>query len=120
MEILKIIVLVLSCACYAATVFFTLEAYRRLRRQEKGMKELKFVSFRVLAIASALKLQAELDMIAKMKQAMKERIEQEDFKEATRLKELIERQEKQAMQLMKEFNDTFGGMFEISAFKIPL
>ena len=120
MEILRITLFVVSTVCYGAIIFFTLRAYRRLQRQQEDMKELKFVSFRVFAIVSALKLQVELDMIAKMKQAMKDCIEQEDFEEATRLKELIDRQEKQATQLVKEFKDAFGGMFEICTFKIPL
>lgn len=100
------------CGVIAGLVsYFAIGAWFRLRQFSSDIRDLQKVSVKVYAIVSALKLQSTFDQLNEMKNTLCQLVQAEKFEEAAKLKEIVEKQERAALDSLKEFRETFGGEY---------
>lgn len=99
------------CLCgviaYGLASYFAISAWFCLRKFGSDMHDLQKVSVKVYAIVSALKLQSTFDQLNEMKNTLCQLVQAEKFEEAAKLKEIVEKQERSALESLKEFRETF-------------
>lgn len=114
MQILHTVALIMGIITYAALTFMTCFSFSRLRHQADDLKAVRHVLIKVYAIVSALKLKDDFDTINQLRTTLHLLVEKENYTEAAKVKEYIERQEKAVEAGLKKFNETFGDTAEIS------
>lgn len=109
MEIMNFVLVFCGVIAYGLMSFFAISAWFRLRRFDTDMHDLQKVSANVYAIVSALKLQSTFDQLNEMKNTLRQLVQAEQFEEADKLKEIVEKHEREALEILKKFQETFGG-----------
>lgn len=113
-----IILTILGSIAYGAMTFFACSAYFTLRKEHKLIVGMSDVLFNVFAVVSAMKLQGKFEQIESMKRTMQTLVDAERYEEAQKLQTAIAHQEKEAMESLKTFNETFGHVAEVNITKI--
>lgn len=109
METIEFVIHLCGGIAYGLMSYFAICAWFRLRKLGTDMHDLWKVSAKVYAIVSALKLQSTFDQLNEMKNTLRQLVQADQFEEAAKLKEIVEKQEREALESLKKFQDTFGG-----------
>ena len=111
METMNFVLCLCGVIAYWLVSYFAVSAWSRLRKFGSDMHDLQKVSAKVYAIVYALKLQSTFDQLNEMKDTLRQLAQDEQFEEAAKLKEIVEKQEREAQESLKEFRETFGGEY---------
>lgn len=89
MELLKIIIYIVSLACYCTLTSFTCSAFIDMRRQQKTIRSTHHLLRLIMAMQIENNIEVKQHQIARMKQMLLQLIESDRFEDAEMLKKKI-------------------------------
>ena len=118
MDILHTIITIMAIIAYGVTAGFTYFAFGKMFRLQKDIKDIKHTLAMTASLVMSMHVKASIAELNDMKRTLQRLIEEEKFEEAEKLRELISKAEKTAMETIEQMNSAFGNIAEIHVTKI--
>ena len=111
---------ILGVTCCAAMTLLTADAWRRLRRQQQELKDIRKVLSKTLCVVTGEQICADFDRIKEMEKILRELLENDQYEEAERLKAIIDDRRQAVDNMVRAFRKEFGeDMMKIEIIKTP-
>lgn len=108
METLQIIAYVMAVLANGILAYTAMALHFKMRRMQKDLDTIKVALRHMFAMTMSAHVQSTFDQVEKMKKALRELIENEQYEDAEHLHNAIEQAQEGAMKQLESFKKLFG------------
>lgn len=108
METLQIIAYVMATLANGILAYTAMALHFKMRRMQKDVDLMKGLLRNMFAMTMSGHVQSTFDQVEKMKKALRELVENEQYEDAEHLRNAIEQAQEAAMKQLESFKKLFG------------
>ena len=111
------ILFALASACFLTIQSCAVMSYFRMRKLQDNIRELKSNVHWIAGLVLGMNLRSDFEQIDNMKRYLQKCVEEDNFEDAQKLKDLIEMAQNQVEKSIKTLDEEFGNFMDLKIMK---